>query len=69
MASNQVILKDLNQTIRNRHNHTNRLESWKGLPYQAFSSHVPVLGNQMGVLVVCDCGKEAWVGLNSGQNK
>lgn len=69
MVDKRTILKDHNQNIRNRHNHTNKLSSWAGLPIQAFSSHVPVLGNQMGVLVICDCGKEAWLGLSDRPRK
>ncbi len=69
MANNRTILKDQNQSIRSRHNHTNRLESWPSGPIQAYSSHVPALGGQEGILIVCDCGKEAWLGFSDRRRR
>lgn len=65
MVDKSVALRDHNQVIRNKHNHTSNPKTWEGTRIQSYSSHVPTLGNQPGIYVKCECGEEAWLGLSA----
>jgi hypothetical protein len=63
MANNRQMIRDHNQVISGRHNHTNKIESWPN-KIQAFSTNVPDLGNKPGVLLSCSCGSATWLGVD-----